>query len=118
MHILSGSVQLEFKILGESRDGIESEITFAMTLSSDNIKAHALQLFKKYHSSTNLYTDMFEPIVKHTARLYFQDNDFPEVKGDLTNKVRSSLTGGLRSTSYQLIHLSVIGGYPSKSLSG
>jgi len=113
MHILHGSVQLEFKIVGESRDGIEAMITFTMTLSSENIKAHALQLYRKYHSSDNLYNDMVHPIVKHAARLFFQTHDFHELKGDLTKPFFDELSKALTPTSYELAHLSVIGGYPN-----
>jgi hypothetical protein len=119
MHILHGSAQYSTKIEGESRDGIEAEITFTMTLSSDNIKAHALQLYKKYHSTDNLYEDMFRPIAKHAARIYFQDHDIQDIKGDLTDKMFSSLSTDLKKTSYELVHLSVIGGYrKSSSLRG
>ena len=115
MHVLDGSAQYNTKIEGESRDGIEAEITFTMTLFSDNIKAHAVQLYKKYHSTDHLYEDMFRPIAKHAARIYFQNHDFHELKGDLTDKMFSSLSTDLKKTSYELVHLSVIGGYRKSS---
>lgn len=114
MHIMHGTVQKEYKINGNSLDGVDTQMTFTMTLSSENIKAHALRLYKNYQTTNDIFYDMIYPMIRGAARIVFQNHNFHELKGDLTSKFQSTLSQELAPTSYQIIHLSVIGGYPGR----